>query len=60
MNDAPIATGSATLAGVSQDTRSNRATTVAHLFGGNFDDSTDQQQTTANPTGSVANTLAGT
>ncbi len=59
VNDAPIASGSATLTATSEDTTSPPGDTVAHLFGGNFKDSADQQQTSANPTGSVANTLAG-
>jgi len=59
VNDAPIATGSATLAGVSQDAHNIPGDTVSHLFSGNFSDTADQQQTATNPTGSVANTLAG-
>ena len=59
VNDAPIATGSATLASVSQDAQSNPGDTVSDLFGGNFSDTADQQHTAANPTGSVANVLAG-
>ncbi|GGF37632.1 hypothetical protein GCM10011611_50130 [Aliidongia dinghuensis] len=59
VNDAPIASGSASLPAVSQDARSIPGETVSQLFGGNFSDTADQQRTTANPTGSVANTLAG-
>ncbi|HLZ67437.1 MAG TPA: putative Ig domain-containing protein, partial [Aliidongia sp.] len=59
VNDAPVASGSASLPATSEDTANPPGDTVAHLFGGNFNDSTDQQRTADNPTGSVANTLAG-
>ena len=59
VNDAPVASGQATLATTVEDTTAPPGDTVAHLFGGNFSDSADQQQSAGNPTGSVANTLAG-
>ncbi len=59
VNDAPIASGSATLATVPEDTTSPPGATVATLFAANFSDTADQQQSIVNPTGSVANTLAG-
>ncbi|MBB2205157.1 hypothetical protein, partial [Gluconacetobacter takamatsuzukensis] len=52
VNDAPIATGSATLSAGTEDT-TGPAQTVQTLFGGNFSDTVDQQP------GSTANTLAG-
>ncbi|NIE81351.1 DUF4347 domain-containing protein [Asaia sp. As-1742] len=58
VNDAPVATGSASLPAGTED-QTPPAQSVATLFGGSFNDSTDQQQNVANPTGSVANTLAG-
>ncbi|WP_406586464.1 beta strand repeat-containing protein [Asaia lannensis] len=58
VNDAPVATGSASLPAGTED-QTPPAQSVATLFGGSFNDSTDQQQNAANPTGSVANTLAG-
>ncbi|WP_062092743.1 DUF4347 domain-containing protein, partial [Caballeronia udeis] len=59
VNDAPIASGSTTLGPAAEDTTAPPADTVSHLFGSNFNDSADQQQSVSNPTGSVANTLAG-
>ena len=59
VNDAPIASGSTTLTSSAEDTTAPPADTVGHLFGGNFSDSADQQQSAGNPSGSVANTLAG-
>ena len=58
VNDAPIAAGSAALAGETEDLAPS-VSTVGSLFAGNFSDAADQQQTTDNPTGTVANTLAG-
>jgi uncharacterized repeat protein (TIGR01451 family) len=59
VNDAPIAAGSTTLPAQPEDTTVPPHETVAALFAGNFSDTADQQQTPSNPTGSVANTLAG-
>jgi uncharacterized repeat protein (TIGR01451 family) len=58
VNDAPIATGSASLPAVTQGDPPATAT-VTTLFTPSFSDTADQQQTVGNPTGSVANTLAG-
>jgi hypothetical protein len=54
VNDAPIATGTASLGAIAEDTTNPTGTTVSSLFGGNFSDSTDQVVG-----GSTANTLAG-
>ena len=54
VNDAPGATGSATLAAINEDTASPSGATVSALFGGNFSDATDQVAG-----GSSANTFAG-
>ena len=54
VNDAPLASGSATLASVDEDTTSPLGSTVSDLFGANFADTTD-----AVTSGSSANTLAG-
>ncbi|RDU97994.1 DUF4347 domain-containing protein [Trinickia dinghuensis] len=59
VNDAPIGSGSATMPTIPEDTTAPAAQTVGSLFGSHFNDSDDQQQTASNPTGSVANTLAG-
>ncbi|MFM0120698.1 DUF4347 domain-containing protein [Paraburkholderia sp. RL18-101-BIB-B] len=59
VNDAPLASGSATLPATPEDTAAPAGATVGTLFGGNFSDTADQQQSGANPTGSTANTLAG-
>ncbi len=53
VNDAPVATGTATLPADSEDTNNPTVRTVDSLFGGNFDDSADDSGT------STANTLAG-
>jgi large repetitive protein len=53
VNDAPIATGSATLPTTTEDTANPPGTPIGTLFGGNFNDSTDTV-----PGGSSANTLA--
>ncbi|WP_268234638.1 DUF4347 domain-containing protein [Asaia siamensis] len=58
VNDAPVAKGSATLPTGMEDMASP-AQNVATLFGASFNDAADQQQSTANPTGSLANTFAG-
>ena len=59
VNDAPIASGTATLTTEAEDTASPSTSTVAALFASNFSDVADQQQTAGNPTGSTANLLAG-
>ncbi|MCX7055618.1 MAG: VCBS domain-containing protein, partial [Proteobacteria bacterium] len=53
VNDAPVASGSATLGTVAEDTASPGGATVSSLFGGNFSDATDTSG------GSTANTLTG-
>ena len=58
VNDAPVASGTTSLS-TTEDTTNPPGQTVGSLFGGNFDDSTDQQHSGGNPTGSDANTLAG-
>ncbi len=59
VNDAPVASGTTSLPAGLEDTTSPPQTTVLSLFGANFSDAADQQQGPLNPTGSVANTLAG-
>ena len=59
VNNAPIGSGTSTLPAEPEDTAAPAAETVAALFAGNFSDTADQQQTVSNPTGSLANTLAG-
>ncbi|NTV02983.1 MAG: DUF4347 domain-containing protein, partial [Chlorobiaceae bacterium] len=54
VNDAPVASGSATLSSVAEDASSLSGATVSSLFGGNFSDATDSVTG-----GSSANTLAG-
>jgi len=54
VNDAPVASGSATLAAINEDTAAPMGATVSSLFGANFSDSTDQVTG-----GSSANTFAG-
>jgi len=54
LNDAPVASGSATLALINEDASNPAGDTVANLFAGNFSDATDQVTN-----GSSANTLAG-
>jgi hypothetical protein len=54
VNDAPLATGAATLAATPEDATNPPGATVASLFAGNFADTTD-----AVPGGSPAHTLAG-
>ena len=54
VNDAPVASGSASLLAIDEDNTSSVGSTVSDLFGGNFDDSTDDVED-----GSSANTLAG-
>jgi hypothetical protein len=59
VNDAPVASGSATLGTVNQDDRNPPGDSIGSLFGGSFNDSADQQQSASNPTGSIANPFAG-
>ncbi|MFW7269635.1 DUF4347 domain-containing protein [Gluconacetobacter sp. Hr-1-5] len=59
VNNAPLASGGATLATGTEDVTTGPARTVSSLFSGNFSDSADQQNSTSNTTGSNANTLAG-
>lgn len=59
VNDAPIASGTATLGSVNESDPHPPGSTIGNLFGGNFDDSADQQRSATNPTGSIANPLAG-
>src|SRR5262249_875607 len=54
VNDAPVATGSATLAAINEDAASPPGATVSVLFIGNFSDAADQVLG-----GSSANTFAG-
>ena len=54
VNDAPVASGSATLAAINEDAAAPAGATVSSLFGGNFSDATDQVSG-----GSSANTFAG-
>jgi Ca2+-binding RTX toxin-like protein len=60
VNDAPtVIDATQTAATILEDTPSNLGETVSSLFTASFADVLDQQQTGPNPTGSVANTLAG-
>ncbi|MFL6726999.1 MAG: VCBS domain-containing protein [Sphingomicrobium sp.] len=54
VNDAPVASGSATLAAINEDTAAPGGATVSSLFSGNFSDSADQVTG-----GSSANTFNG-
>jgi hypothetical protein len=54
VNDAPVATGSASLTAVDEDSTDPAGATVATLFGSNFSDAADQVTG-----GSSANTLVG-
>jgi hypothetical protein len=54
VNDAPVASGSATLAAINEDAAAPAGATVSSLFGGNFSDATDQVAG-----GSSANSFAG-
>jgi len=58
VNDAPVASGAATLASSNEDATPSNAT-VATLFDARFNDSTDTQTGNAASGGSSANTLAG-
>ena len=55
VNDAPVATGSATLGAINEDTANPPGATITSLFGGNFSDATDNQP----PNGSLPNAFAG-
>jgi Ca2+-binding RTX toxin-like protein len=60
VNDAPtVIDATQTAATILEDTPSVGGETVSSLFTASFSDALDQQQTGGNPTGSVANTLAG-
>ncbi|MCX7380166.1 MAG: putative Ig domain-containing protein, partial [Alphaproteobacteria bacterium] len=59
VNDAPIATGSATLAPVTSGTTNPPGDTITHLFTPSFSDTVDNQKTPINPTGSLANPFTG-
>lgn len=54
VNDAPVASGGATLAAINEDPISPPGATIASLFGGNFSDAADQVAG-----GSSADTFAG-
>src|SRR5205085_2620373 len=54
VNDAPVASGSATLAATNEDTAAPVGASVSSLFGGNFSDAADQVAG-----GSIANTFNG-
>ncbi|MEQ1826588.1 MAG: SBBP repeat-containing protein, partial [Pirellula sp.] len=54
VNDAPVASGSATLSAVNEDSASPTGATISSLFSSNFSDSTDSVAS-----GSSANTFAG-
>ncbi len=56
VNDAPVATGSATLASISEEATNPAGATVSSLFGATFGDSADNQIASG---GSSANTLSG-
>ncbi len=60
VNDAPTVTDATQAAAtILEDVPSPAGETVTSLFNASFSDALDQQQTGGNPTGSVANTLAG-
>ena len=54
VNDAPVASGGATLAAINEDAAAPAGATVSSLFSGNFSDATDQVSG-----GSSANSFAG-
>ena len=56
VNDAPVASGSATLAAINEDTTAPPGATISSLFSANFSDAADQ---VASLNGSSANTFAG-
>jgi large repetitive protein len=57
VNDAPVASGAASF--VVQEDATSPSATVQSLFAATFSDTADQQQSVGNPTGSLANQLAG-
>jgi uncharacterized repeat protein (TIGR01451 family) len=59
MNDAPLASGAVSLPPVSAGSTNPPSDTVLHLFAPTFSDAADQQRSPTNPTGSLANVLAG-
>ncbi len=59
VNDAPVASGGTVLLATPEDSANPPGDTVSNLFAPAFTDTADQQHTVANPTGSVANLLAG-
>ena len=56
VNDAPLATGSATLAAINEDTANPAGATITSLFSANFSDAVDNQR---QPGGSSAEQLRG-
>ena len=52
VNDAPVASGSATLAAINEDAAAPAGATVSSLFSGNFSDATDQVSGGSAPTAS--------
>ncbi|CAM2792165.1 hypothetical protein CFR75_10230 [Komagataeibacter xylinus] len=59
VNDAPVASGSATLPSVDTSNQQVRGDSVSSLFGPTFSDQADQQHSASNPDGSVADHLQG-
>ena len=59
VNDAPIASGAASVAPTPENTANPPGDTVAHLFGGTLSDAADNQRSPANPGGSLPNSIAG-
>jgi hypothetical protein len=47
VNDAPVASGSATLTAINEDTTNPQGSTVLNLFAGNFSDAKDPTPTTS-------------
>ncbi|MGY6769367.1 DUF4347 domain-containing protein [Komagataeibacter sp. NFXK3] len=59
VNDAPVASGSATLPSADTSNQQVRGDSVSSLFGPTFSDQADQQRSASNPDGSVADHLQG-
>ncbi|GBQ11291.1 hypothetical protein CFR78_14805 [Komagataeibacter rhaeticus] len=59
VNDAPVASGSATLPSEYTNRLDVKGDSVANLFGPTFSDQVDQQRSASNPDGSVADHLQG-
>ncbi|GBR26079.1 hypothetical protein AA0616_3122 [Komagataeibacter nataicola NRIC 0616] len=59
VNDAPVASGSATLPSADTNSQQVRGDSVSSLFGPTFSDQADQQRSASNPGGSVADQLQG-